>query len=166
MSASVPLLFCHLTCVPAVREVFACSAGLENKTAGACQAEMHRMIAGCVGRRCHCLVSSYRRRQLSGAGIVRARHQTNASSSGDKATTTTSTARDESHLNWKERTEAPRWMQRIAPTRGGKLSQLKWYEATAIAAGCVVFYWAWFVAEPPSPRPVVAAQEDDKKSSP
>ena len=25
-------------------------------------------------------------------------------------------------------------MQRIAPTRGGKLSELKWYEATALAA--------------------------------
>ena len=92
-------------------------------------------------------------------GIVRARHQTNGSN-GNKTTTD-----DESQLTWKERSEAPKWMQRIAPTRGGKLSELKWYEATAIAAGCAVFYWAWFVAEPPRPAVAVVQGADDGKSS-
>ena len=56
-------------------------------------------------------------------------------------------------------------MQRIAPTRGGKLSELKWYEATAIAAGCAVFCWAWFVAEPPRQAVAVVQDADDGKSS-
>ena len=59
----------------------------------------------------------------------------------------------ESHLNWKERSEAPRWMQRIAPSKGGKISDLKSYEVAALAVGCGVFYYAWFVAEPPKPKP-------------
>uniref|UniRef100_A0A6U0J0J5 Uncharacterized protein n=1 Tax=Minutocellus polymorphus TaxID=265543 RepID=A0A6U0J0J5_9STRA len=119
---------------------------------------MHRMLLDVARQRCHCVVPLCRRRQqqLPRVGIVRARQ---ASNNGNKTTTA---AGDESHLSWKERSEAPKWMQRIAPTRGGKLSELKWYEATAIAAGCAVFYWSWCVAEPP--RPAVP-QNDDKKSS-
>ena len=113
----------------------------------------HRML-DIARQRSHCVAPLCR-----GVGIVRARHQTNGNN-GNKATTD-----DESQLNWKERSEAPKWMQRIAPTRGGKLSELKWYEATAIAAGCAVFYWAWFVAEPPRPAVAVVQGADDGKSS-
>ena len=116
-------------------------------------------MLGIARQRCHCVAPLCRWRQVPGVGIVRARHQTN----GNKTTTTAT--RDESHLNWKERSEAPKWMQRIAPTRGGKLSELKWYEATAIAAGCAVFYWAWFVAEPPRQAVAVVQDADDGKSS-
>lgn len=118
----------------------------------------HRML-DIARQRCHCVVPLCRWRQVPGVGIVRARHQTNGCNK------TTNANGDESHLNWKERSEAPKWMQRIAPTRGGKLSELKWYEATAIAAGCAVFYWAWFVAEPPRPAVAVAQDADDGKSS-
>jgi len=115
----------------------------------------HRML-DIARQRSHCVAPLC---QVAGVGIVRARHQTNGNN-GNKTTTA-----DESQLNWKERSEAPKWMQRIAPTRGGKLSELKWYEATAIAAGCAVFYWAWFVAEPPRPAVAVVQDADDGKSS-
>ena len=118
----------------------------------------HRML-DIARQRSHCVAPLCRWRQVPGVGIVRARHQTNGNN-GNKTTTA-----DESQLNWKERSEAPKWMQRIAPTRGGRLSELKWYEATAIAAGCAVFYWAWFVAEPPKPAVAVVQDADDGKSS-
>ena len=140
----------------------AIAAATAQRTYLAVKQQMHRMIFGSFGRRSHRLAStsaSRSRQQFPSAGIVRARssrYQTNANGNGNKTTT----KKDESHLNWKERSEAPRWMQRIAPTRGGKLSELKWYEAAALTGGCAVFYWAWFVAEPPSPQPVVVAQVD------
>mmetsp|Transcript_24094 Transcript_24094/g.53348 ORF Transcript_24094/g.53348 Transcript_24094/m.53348 type:complete len:134 (+) Transcript_24094:118-519(+) len=78
----------------------------------------------------------------------------NSSSNTNSSNSNNKRIGDESHLSWKERSKAPRWMQRIAPTKGGKISELKPYEITALLAGCGVFYYAWFVAEPPKPKPL------------
>jgi hypothetical protein len=49
---------------------------------------------------------------------------------------------DESHLNWKDRKEAPKWMQRIAPTKGGKWPPSP-QEAVILASGLALFVWSW-----------------------
>lgn len=48
---------------------------------------------------------------------------------------------DESHLNWKDRKEAPKWMRRIAPAKGGKWPPSP-QEAAILAAGISVFVWS------------------------
>ncbi len=55
---------------------------------------------------------------------------------------------DESHLNWKDRKEAPKWLSRMAPTKGGTKLPTP-LEAAVIAVVTAVGYYAWFVAEPP-----------------
>ena len=57
-------------------------------------------------------------------------------------TKTSDEPEDESHLNWKDRKEAPRWMQRIAPTKGGKWPPSP-QEAVILSAGLAVFVWSW-----------------------
>ena len=49
---------------------------------------------------------------------------------------------DESHLNWKDRKEAPRWMTRMAPTKGGKWPPSP-QEAAILVSGFAVFVWSW-----------------------
>jgi len=49
---------------------------------------------------------------------------------------------DESHLNWKDRKEAPKWMRRIAPTKGGKWPPSP-QEAVILVSGFAVFVWSW-----------------------
>jgi len=49
---------------------------------------------------------------------------------------------DESHLNWKDRKEAPKWMRRIAPTKGGKWPPSP-QEAAILSAGLALFVWSW-----------------------
>lgn len=54
---------------------------------------------------------------------------------------------DESKLKWTERKEAPRWMTKMAPTKGGtKLPTPA--EAAVMAVVAAGGYYAWFV-EPP-----------------
>ncbi len=62
---------------------------------------------------------------------------------------------DESHLNWKERKEAPKWLRRMAPTKGGTKLPTP-LEAAVIAVVTAGGYYAWFV-EPPKR----AAEESD-----
>lgn len=54
---------------------------------------------------------------------------------------------DERHLNWKDRKEAPKWLSRMAPTKGGTKLPTP-LEAAVIAVVTAVGYYAWFV-EPP-----------------
>jgi len=57
---------------------------------------------------------------------------------------------DESKLKWTEKKEAPKWLNRMAPTKGGtQLPTPK--EAAVIAVVAAAGYYAWFVAEPPRP---------------
>ena len=49
---------------------------------------------------------------------------------------------DESHLNWKDRKEAPKWMTRIAPTKGGKWPPSP-QEAAILVSGLAVFVYSW-----------------------
>ena len=49
---------------------------------------------------------------------------------------------DESHLNWKDRKEAPKWMRRIAPGKGGKWPPTP-QEAAILVSGVALFAWSW-----------------------
>jgi len=49
---------------------------------------------------------------------------------------------DESHLNWKDRKKAPKWMRRIAPSKGGKWPPSP-QEAVILLSGLTVFVWSW-----------------------
>jgi len=61
---------------------------------------------------------------------------------------------DESKLKWTERKEAPKWLNKMAPTKGGtKLPTPK--EAALIAVVAAAGYYAWFV-EPPKRAAAVA----------
>eukprot|EP00536_Pseudo-nitzschia_multiseries_P011450 jgi/Psemu1/289684/fgenesh1_pg.389_\ len=48
---------------------------------------------------------------------------------------------DESHLNWKDRKEAPKWMRRIAPSGGGRWPPSP-QEAVILLSGLSVFVWS------------------------
>ena len=54
---------------------------------------------------------------------------------------------DEANLKWTEKKEAPKWLQKMAPTKGGReLPSAK--EAVVIGIVMAVGYYSWFV-EPP-----------------
>ena len=54
---------------------------------------------------------------------------------------------DESNLKWTERKEAPKWLSRMAPTKGGtKLPNP--LEAAVIGVFMAAGYYAWFVDPP------------------
>jgi hypothetical protein len=54
---------------------------------------------------------------------------------------------DETTLKWTERKEAPKWLQKMAPTKGGReLPTAK--EALVIGVVVAVGYYAWFVDPP------------------
>ena len=59
----------------------------------------------------------------------------------------TKSSMDESKLKWTERKEAPKWLQRIAPTKGGTKLPTP-VEAALIAVVSAVGYYAWFVDPP------------------
>ena len=84
------------------------------------------------------------------SNLGRGRNNANRSSSGTPSSAETKVgdkAVDESKLKWTERKEAPRWMTRMAPTKGGtKLPTPA--EAAVMAAVAAAGYYAWFV-EPP-----------------
>ena len=54
---------------------------------------------------------------------------------------------DESNLKWTERKEAPKWLSRMAPTRGGTKLPTP-LEAAVILAFTAAGYYAWFVDPP------------------
>ena len=71
----------------------------------------------------------------------------NTSSSSSSSSRTVGTKggddeEDEAQLNWKERKQAPTWMQKIAPTKGGKWPP-KPHEVMIMMSGLVVFVWSW-----------------------
>ena len=51
---------------------------------------------------------------------------------------------DEMQLNWKERKEAPKWIQRFAPPKGGKWPPQP-HEAIILATGLALFILSWTV---------------------
>lgn len=78
------------------------------------------------------------------------------SSSSSSSTTTTkkklavaaaSGADEKRQLKWTEREEAPGWLRKMAPTRGGTALPTG-KEAAVIAVVAAAFYYSWFV-EPP-----------------
>ncbi len=57
------------------------------------------------------------------------------------------TLKDEANLKWTEKEEAPKWLQKMAPTKGGtKLPTPK--EAAVIAVVMAAGYYSWFVDPP------------------
>lgn len=58
-----------------------------------------------------------------------------------------SSSKTQKHLKWTERDEAPKWLKRMAPTKGGTaLPTLKESLVIAVVAGAG--YYAWFVDPP------------------
>lgn len=54
---------------------------------------------------------------------------------------------DEANLKWTERKEAPRWLQKMSPTKGGReLPTAK--EAAVIGIVVAAGYYSWFVDPP------------------
>mmetsp|Transcript_46919 Transcript_46919/g.69776 ORF Transcript_46919/g.69776 Transcript_46919/m.69776 type:complete len:120 (-) Transcript_46919:37-396(-) len=61
----------------------------------------------------------------------------------------------EKDLKWTERKEAPKWLQKIAPTKGGTKLPTP-LEGAVIACVVAAGYYSWFV-EPPKQQ-----QQDDR----
>ena len=68
-----------------------------------------------------------------------------------KSTTNNNTKKsveiDESNLKWTERKEAPKWLSRMAPTKGGTKLPTP-LEAAVIGVVTAAGYYAWFVDPP------------------
>ena len=68
-----------------------------------------------------------------------------------KSTTNNNTKKsveiDESNLKWTERKEAPKWLSRMAPTKGGTKLPTP-LEATVIGVVTAAGYYSWFVDPP------------------
>lgn len=69
-----------------------------------------------------------------------------------KSSTTNNTSKksveiDESNLKWTERKEAPKWLSRMAPTKGGTKLPTP-LEAAVIGVFTALGYYAWFVDPP------------------
>ena len=60
-------------------------------------------------------------------------------------------------LNWKDRKEAPRWLKRLEPTKGGTKLPTP-LEGVVIAVVGVAGYYAWFV-DPPRQQQQSDSQE-------
>lgn len=55
--------------------------------------------------------------------------------------------KSEANLNWTERKDAPKWLQKMAPSKGGRdLPTAK--EAAVIGVVLAVGYYSWFVDPP------------------
>jgi hypothetical protein len=55
--------------------------------------------------------------------------------------------KNEADLKWTERKEAPRWLQKMAPSKGGRdLPTVK--EAAVIGAVMAAGYYSWFIDPP------------------
>lgn len=70
-----------------------------------------------------------------------------SSSSSDKAAKEAGAA-EQAKLKWTEQKEAPNWLKRMEPTKGGTLPTLK--EGVVIAVVGVAGFYAWFVEPPKS----------------
>jgi hypothetical protein len=71
--------------------------------------------------------------------------------------------KDESHLNWKERKEAPKWLQRMAPQNGGtELPDAKTSALIFVVASAG--FYAWFIDPPKRAEEKKAASEAAKRS--
>jgi hypothetical protein len=55
----------------------------------------------------------------------------------------------EKDLKWTEREEAPKWMRKMAPPKGGTAPPTA-KEFAVIAVVAAAFYYAWFI-DPPKP---------------
>lgn len=70
----------------------------------------------------------------------------------NKSSSTTPKPKDEKDLKWTERKEAPKWLQKIAPTKGGTDPP----DAKASAVIGIVtagFIYSWFI-DPPKPKEI------------
>src|SRR6056300_1677591 len=101
---------------------------------------------------CNYLLHALSRQRLSPRPSSRFYHRTFQRFEDDK-----SGGVDESKLKWTQRKEPPKWLSRMAPTKGGtQLPTPK--EAAVIAVVAAAGYYAWFVAEPPRPVSVADKQ--------
>ena len=70
-----------------------------------------------------------------------------SSSKGSSRSSAEQEAKHEQSLKWTERKEAPKWLKRLEPTKGGtSLPTPK--EASVMALVAVLGYYAWFIDPP------------------
>lgn len=86
---------------------------------------------------------AHERLALCRSGSARFKTSPSSSSSSPDAKT------PQKQLKWTQREEAPKWLQRMSPTRGGTALPTP-KEAAVIAAVMAAGYYAWFV-DPPKP---------------
>lgn len=75
------------------------------------------------------------------------RLKTSSSSKSSSRSSAEQQAKQQQSLKWTERKEAPKWLKRLEPTKGGtSLPTPK--EASVMALIAVVGYYAWFIDPP------------------
>ena len=75
------------------------------------------------------------------------RLKTSSSSKSSSRSSAEQVAKQQHSLKWTERKEAPSWLKRLEPTKGGtSLPTPK--EASVMALIAVVGYYAWFIDPP------------------
>mmetsp|Transcript_7248 Transcript_7248/g.11030 ORF Transcript_7248/g.11030 Transcript_7248/m.11030 type:complete len:99 (-) Transcript_7248:202-498(-) len=93
------------------------------------------------------LSKSYRIRQFqscpTGRGYVSTRN---------KLLSTKTKVKDEKDLKWTERKEAPKWLRRMAPTKGGT-DPPDAKASAVIGIVSIAFIYSWFI-DPPKPKEI------------
>ena len=75
------------------------------------------------------------------------RLKTSSSSKSSSRSSAEQEAKQQQSLKWTERKEAPKWLKRLEPTKGGtSLPTPK--EASVMALVAVLGYYAWFIDPP------------------
>ena len=75
------------------------------------------------------------------------RLKTSSSSKSSSRSSAEQEAKHQQSLKWTERKEAPKWLKRLEPTKGGtSLPNPK--EASVMALVAVIGYYAWFIDPP------------------
>ena len=75
------------------------------------------------------------------------RLKTSSSSKSSSRSSAEQQAKQQQSLKWTERKEAPKWLKRLEPTKGGtSLPTPK--EASVMALVAVLGYYAWFIDPP------------------
>jgi hypothetical protein len=111
-----------------------------------------------------------------GTTVTSKRFESSSSSSSsssldNQSNATTTIKNQQDGLKWTERDEAPKWMQKMAPSKGGT-NLPNPLEGAVIAVVAIAGYYAWFV-EPPTqassssspPAESSAATDDDETTS-
>ena len=101
---------------------------------------------GCRYRMPTTITAGLKQHVIVGTASQRCKSSSSSSQSDNKSNSTIKKNQDD--LKWTERDEAPKWMQKMAPSKGGtKLPNA--VEGAVIVVVAIAGYYAWFV-EPPA----------------